>query len=112
MNPEDLHLLETAGVESKVPAGHVLIERGQQGTGLYVVVEGTVVIEAPEGTHTLGPGAVIGERALLSVEGTRTARVRATEEVRVLAVERVSFERLCAENEGLADRIGALGEYL
>ena len=42
----------------------------------------------------------------------RTARVRAMNEVRVLAVERVSFERLCAENEGLADRIGALGEQL
>jgi CRP-like cAMP-binding protein len=110
MSPEDLHLLETVGIESRVPAGHVLIERGQQGTGLYLIVEGTVVIEAPEGTRKLGPGAVIGERALLSAEGTRTARVRATEEVRVLAVERVSFERLCSENEGLADRISALGE--
>jgi len=106
MVPDDLKLLETIGVESAVPAGHVLIERGQHGTGLYVILDGTVVVEAPEGTRELGPGALIGERALLSEEGKRTARVQATSDVRVLAVERVAFERLCAENEGFADRIG------
>ena len=105
MNADDFQLLETVGAETSVAAGQVLIEPGQHGSGLYVVLEGTVLVEAPEGTRELGPGAVIGERALLSAEGTRTARVRATTDVRVLAVDRVEFERLCAGDAGFAERL-------
>ena len=105
MNADDFQLLETVGAETAVAAGQVLIEPGQHGSGLYVLLEGTVLIEAPEGTRELGPGSVIGERALLSAEGTRTARVRATSDVRVLAVDRIEFERLCADDAGFADRL-------
>ena len=105
MNTDDLKRLGTVGTETAVAAGHVLIEPGQHGSGLYVVLEGTVLVEAPEGTRELGPGSVIGERALLSADGTRTARVRTTSDVRVLAVDRVEFERLCADDAGFADRL-------
>ena len=105
MTPDDLRALEAVGVPSDVAAGRVLIEHGQHGTGLYVVVEGTVVVDAPDGTREFGPGAVIGERALFSAEGTRTARVRAASDVRVLAVDRVEVERLCADNEAFAQRL-------
>jgi CRP-like cAMP-binding protein len=54
-------------------------------------------------------GAIIGERALLSADGTRTARVRATSDVRVLAVDRVEFERLCADEAGFAGRVAEAG---
>ena len=84
----------------------MLIERGQHGTGLFVVLDGTVVVEAPEGTRELGPGECIGERALLSDDGKRTARVRAAGEVRVLAVTRVEFEKLCASDPGFEGRLG------
>ena len=63
MNADDLRLLETVGAEVEFEAGCMLIEHGQHGAGLYVIREGTVVVEAPEGTRELGPGAVIGERA-------------------------------------------------
>lgn len=105
MNDDDLQLLRASGAETDVAAGHVLIEHGQYGSGLYVLLEGTVHVEAPEGTRELGPGTVIGERALLSADGTRTARVRATSDIRVLAVDRVEFERLCADDAGLAGRV-------
>jgi CRP-like cAMP-binding protein len=105
MNPDDLSLLEAVGTESQLGAGHTLIELGQHGSGLFVILEGTVVVEAPEGTRELGPGACIGERALLSEEGTRTARVRTTSDVRVLAVDRVEFERLCAADDTFAERV-------
>jgi CRP-like cAMP-binding protein len=107
MNADDLHLLETVGAEVGFDAGCVLIEHGQHGAGLYVIREGTVVVEAPEGTRELGPGAVIGERSLLSSEGTRTARVRTTSDVRVLAVDRIEIERLCADDAEFAHRLGA-----
>jgi CRP-like cAMP-binding protein len=97
MNADDLRRLEEVGTEVQIAAGHVLIERGQPGTGLYVIVEGTVVIEAPEGRRELGPGAVVGERAIFS--GTRTARVQATSDLRVLVVDRAAIERLCSDAE-------------
>jgi len=86
-------------------AGKVLIERGKPGTGLFVVREGTLVVEAPEGMRELGPGAVIGERALMSPDGRRTARVRALTDGVVLAVERAEVDRLCAEDPAFAERL-------
>lgn len=105
MHPDDLRLLETVGSEAKVASGRVLIERGQLGSGLYVILEGTVLVEAPEGTRELGAGELVGERALLSADGKRTARVRTTSNVRVLAVDRVDVERLCADNADFARRL-------
>jgi CRP-like cAMP-binding protein len=105
MNADDLELLETVGTESNVAAGQVLIEHGQHGAGLYVILEGTVVVEAPEGARDLGPGAVVGERALLSADGLRTARVKATSDLRVLAIDRSKFEQLCAGDPGFAGRM-------
>ena len=110
MNPDDLRLLETVGSEAKIAAGQVLIEPGQRGSGLFVVLEGNLVVEAPEGTRELGPGALVGERALFSDEGTRTARVRAIGDVRVLAVDRVDVERLCAADAELQARLVVAGD--
>jgi len=107
VGPDDLQLLQAAGTESTFAAGQTLIERGQPGTGVYLILEGNVVVEAPEGTRELGPGAVIGERALLSADGTRTARVRATSDVRVVAVAREVFDELCAGDAGFAGRVAA-----
>ncbi len=109
MSPEDLLLFGTVGAETAVAAGQVLIERGQPGAGLYIILEGTVVVEAPEGMRELGPDALIGERALLSADGLRTARVRALSDIRVLAVERADFDRLCGDDPGLAGRVAAEG---
>ena len=105
MGDTDLKLLRAAGIESTFGAGQTLIERGQPGSGVFVVLAGRVVVEAPEGTRELGEGAVIGERSLLSEDGERTARVRALTEVRVVAVTREMFSELCAGDPGLADRI-------
>ena len=105
MDEDDLRRLGEAGSVTQIPAGHVLIERGQYGTGLYVILEGTALVEAPEGTKEIGPGTLVGERALLSEEGVRTARVRATSDLRVLAVDRLEFERLCADDDSFAQRV-------
>lgn len=107
IDPDDLRRLKAVGTETRVAAGQLLTERGQPGTGLYVILEGSVVVEAPERVCELGPGSCIGERALLSPDGKRTARVRAWTDVRVVAVERPQFERLCAEDPDLGDRLAA-----
>jgi CRP-like cAMP-binding protein len=105
MHADDLRRLREVCAEEQIGAGHTLIERGQHGSGLYVILEGSVVVEAPEGTRELGEGAVVGERALLSDHGLRTARVRAATDVRVLALDRAAFERLAAEEPDVAQRL-------
>lgn len=105
MNADDLRRLHEVGAEEHVAAGQTLIERGQYGAGLFVILEGSVVVEAPEGTRELGEGAIVGERALLSDDGLRTARVRAMSDLRVIAVDRAEFERLCADDPAFAGRV-------
>ena len=105
MTNDDLRLLRAAGSESAVPAGALLIERGHPGTGLFVILEGSLVVEAPEGVREVGAGAVVGERALGARTGKRTARVRTTSDVRVLAVPRAEVDRLLAEDVSLACRL-------
>ena len=105
----DLERLAAVGSESVIAAGQTLVERDHPGAGLYFVVEGRVIVEAPEGRRDLGPGALLGERSLLSPDGVRTARVRAATEVRVLTVDRIKFEALCADDPGLAERLRSQG---
>jgi CRP-like cAMP-binding protein len=105
VDEDDLQKLEAVGTELSFGAGQMLIERGKPGTGLYVVREGHIVVEAPEGTRELGPGSVVGERALLSEDGLRTARVRALTYGVVIAVDRAEVDRLCAEDPGFAERL-------
>ena len=99
--------LQEAGSALSFGAGQVLIESGKPGTGLYVVVDGHLVVEAPEGTRELGPGSVVGERALLSDDGLRSARVRALTAGVVVAVDRAEIDRLCAEDSAFAERLAA-----
>ena len=105
MDEDDLLTLEAVGSRLEFAAGKVLIERDKPGTGVYVVVKGHVVVEAPERTRELGPGSVVGERALLSADGMRTARVRALTDGVVIAVERSAIDRLCAEDAEFAERL-------
>ena len=105
MNEDDLRKLEAAGSRLSFGAGQMLIESGKPGAGLYVVVEGQIVVEAADGTHELGPGSVVGERALFSEDGLRTARVRALTHGVAVAVERAEVDRLCAEDPAFAERL-------
>jgi CRP-like cAMP-binding protein len=108
VDENDMLKLREVGSALVFSAGQMLIERGKPGTGLYVVIDGQLVVEAPEGTREVGPGAVVGERALLSEDGTRTARVRALTDGVVLAVERFDVDRLCAEDPAFAERLSQL----
>ena len=105
MDADVLRQLEDCGSEAEIPSGQTLIERGQHGAGLFVILEGRVVVEVPEGQIEFGPGSVVGERALLSTTGRRAARVRAVTDLRVIAVSREAVERLCTADEAFARRL-------
>ena len=74
--------------EFEAPKGQVLVEHGQPGTGVFIVREGEVRVDRPDGEHVdLGPGAFFGELAVLA-EVSRTARVSALTDLRCLAISR------------------------
>ena len=78
--------------EIQYPAGAVLALADDPGSGMFVVEEGTVVIEARGGKHiALGPGEFVGELTLLVPDAHRVGRIRASTNVRCLAIARDDF---------------------
>jgi len=61
----------------KVAAGKTLTEQGQAGNEMFMLVDGVLSVEVDgQALGDLGPGAVLGERALLE-GGKRTSTLRA-----------------------------------
>ncbi len=92
----DDHIIERlieVGTPCEFEAGQVMLELGDPGSGLYLIQHGTVFVHAPEGEREVGPGEVIGELALLSDDGMRSARCVAKTRVRAIAVDRQTLVR-------------------
>lgn len=98
LSDDDLERLYALAQPVSVAKGEVLMAEGSEADALYVALEGRFAVTARAGEReveisTCGPGDVLGEIALL--EGsTRTATVRATEEARLLRIERAAFEQV------------------
>jgi CRP-like cAMP-binding protein len=89
--------------EATFPAGRVLIEARAAGSGMFVIEAGTVVVQPRDSNAVeLGPGEIIGELALLTEDGTRTARVQAATDVRCLTLDRATLQQAFEEEPKLA----------
>jgi hypothetical protein len=85
-----------------VKEGHVLVEQGQLGSELYLLLDGVVTVEVDgEPLAELGPGAILGERAVLE-EGRRTSTLRARTPVRVAVAraDQLDLDHLRELSEG------------
>jgi CRP-like cAMP-binding protein len=105
---ETLERLAQHFSEVEVPENQVLIQPGTVGAGLYVICDGTVLVEAPKLRRELGPGDVVGEISLVQDDGTRRARVVAKTPVRCLALSRADFEQLLADEPELESAVREL----
>jgi CRP-like cAMP-binding protein len=94
--------------EVDFPANHVLIESRTPGAGLFVICDGTVIVEVRGFERELGPGDVVGEISLVEDDGLRRARVVAKTSLRCLALDRAGFESLSEAEPRVADAIRAL----
>ncbi len=83
-------------------AGHVLVQPGTSGSGMFILQDGAVEVELPDRAIELRPGEFFGELAILADGIPRTARVRAKSEVRCLAINRIDFARLLNEQPRIA----------
>lgn len=108
VDEEHLGRIAAAATPFEVEAGYILAERGQPGSGMFVILEGSVVVEVPNAPPiTLGDGEFFGELSLLT-DAARIARVRATTPVRGIAIERRTFHELIHDEPRIA--LGMLSE--
>jgi flavin reductase (DIM6/NTAB) family NADH-FMN oxidoreductase RutF len=86
--PELLEPILALGEERVYTDGEAIMQIGEPGSELLLVVEGTVRVERPGRTLTLGAGELIGEIEVLDPGGGRIADIHAEGPVRCVAVSR------------------------
>lgn len=88
--------------EFEAKAGHVFIERGQPGNGLFVIEEGSVRIDLASGERVeRKAGQFFGELSILA-DVPRSARVSAATDVRCVAIARRDLMELLHERPDIA----------
>ncbi|MBA3499512.1 MAG: cyclic nucleotide-binding domain-containing protein, partial [Deltaproteobacteria bacterium] len=113
LKPEDLEELAAVVEERRIEASKDVFREGDPGDAVYLIVKGTVRVftggdgERPERILSeLGPGACIGEMAVLDAS-PRSATVRALERTRTLRVPGEGFKRVMSERPEMSQAIVA-----
>jgi hypothetical protein len=101
MSTEIMHGGEVPEVR-RIEQGATLTRQGEPGEELFLVLDGIVAVDVDgTGLGEVGPGAVLGERALLE-GGTRTSTLTAVTPVRVAAArgDSIDLDRLRQLSQG------------
>src|SRR5277367_6320055 len=108
LSMRDLAMVSGLMHERQYIADEVIFDEGEEGQGLFIVLNGRVKITLPADADTvlieLGPGAFFGEVALLD-QSIRTAQARAIEDTQIVALFRAEFYSLLETHSGIASRI-------
>ncbi len=111
LEPDEVERLASAGRVEHWPAGAIVMEEGEDGPRLVVLLEGEVVIQKSDGSgaeHVLGragPGDVLGEMSLLT-GAPRTATVRASSSLKLYAIDQNTFEGMVLDGDPAALNLG------
>src|SRR5258706_471240 len=110
LDAEDLEELSSIVEERRINKDKDLFREGDNGDAVYLIVTGRVRVfvgggERPEKTiNELGPGACIGEMAVLD-SSPRSATVRALDRTRALRVPGGGFKRVMSERPEMSEAI-------
>ena len=95
--PEELARVGELVDDVDAEVGALLTEQGKPGQEAYVIVEGSAAVEiGGRRVTTLGPGELVGEMALID-NRPRSATVKATTPMKLLALDVKSFRTLLDE---------------
>lgn len=101
----ELAILDSISTPVEIPAGRVVMREGAHGSEALLVVRGELLVERDgEAVAVIGPGAIVGELALLR-NGPRNATVTAASDVLVLTLTRREFATVLERCPTLARRI-------
>lgn len=106
LGPDELECLAARTRMQTFPSDETVVEMGDPGQSLYIVLDGEVKVVYPSTSGDfelarLGPGDFFGEMALLN-EKPRSATVRTLTPVRTLVLEKEDFRHVVSEMAGLA----------
>ena len=103
LSDDALRRIDALAADIEVPAGQMIVQAGDAASGMFVIEEGSVIVEARGGIAIeLGPGEFVGEFALLIPDSVRSARVRAITDVRCLAIGAGDFRQLLDDEPRIA----------
>ena len=115
LSEEGLTRVSTEATEVTAAPGQTLALAGDIGSGMFVLLDGSVVVELQGGDIEVAAPDFVGELALLLPDGGRVGRVRAKTEVHCLSLCRADFDALIESEpsftlvllRGLAARLSA-----
>ncbi len=102
LDAAELAAISALVIPFDAPAGHVLVQPGSVGTGLFLIDEGTVTLSVHDRELELGPGEFFGELALLDDRAVRTARIRTRSAVSGYCITRDDFRELIERDPTIA----------
>jgi len=117
---ESLEMLAAAAVEIDFPEGRYIVQQGMVGSGLLVIVSGSVrVVRGDDVLATLGPGDFFGELSVLD-QSPRSASVIAQQPTTCLGIASWDLLRVLDEQpslglallRALATRLRAADEHV
>lgn len=106
---DELRSIHTQAERTQFSVGQLLIQQGDPGTALYILIRGNVRVSTrqPNGQNItlidLGPGAHVGEMALVD-DAPTSANVVALEDVVAFRLTRERFAEILATNDKIALR--------
>ena len=100
--PEGVAVLARRATEVDFPAAHVIARQGEIGTGLFIIVSGSVkVVRSGDELAHLKAGDFFGELSVLD-RMPRTASVTTQEPTRCLALASWDFDAAVTESPSIA----------
>ena len=101
LSPADLDGILQVGRSVSFEPGQPMVEQGDVGDGMYIIVGGTAEVDVGGRFHKLTSGNFFGEMALVSA-GKRMATVKAVEPVDAIKIPADGFQTFLLEHPGVA----------
>ncbi len=99
---DQLQSIAEIAFQREVASGEALCLQGEVGREMFIVLEGRLSVQTPEGERLaeIGPNSVVGEMALIDTR-PRSASVIALETVHVAAISSADLRELMATDGNL-----------
>ncbi|NNF66449.1 MAG: mechanosensitive ion channel [Gammaproteobacteria bacterium] len=113
LTEEELDQLALVAIEHEYDAGRPIVQQGETGSSLFVLVEGVLEVFAANETGgqdlvgKIQPGQAFGEMSLLT-GAERVATVKAVTDAYVLEIRRENLEPILRARPSIADELGQI----
>jgi len=99
--PDALEAIVAIGERVSFEPGAAIVEQGDPGDAMYVVLSGSAEVDVGGRFHVLEPGSFFGEMALLSSK-KRMATVKTTDTVEALRIPAEAFRQFLLDHPAVA----------